>query len=990
MPRYDVFLSHASADKPAVEHLGRKLRDEGLEPFLDKWRLIPGEPWQEAVEEALRQSRTFVVFVGPIGIRPWHNEEMRTALAIRAADKSRRVIPVLLPGALMSQVEDLPPFLARLTWVDFRSGLDDPEAFRQLICGIKHIEPEGGPDTASFLPHTGLASDVLLDLDAYREHQLSQLAIWERQYTRLDVDPAVALAGQALRPVPNSRLPLTEAFVQQKRLIVLGGAGAGKTTSLLYLMNSVLPEGVLAGSLAGFVPVYIELGRFRAENSSSPLDNFLVLITDALFQGRACPKRPSLDEALRLLESHRFLFLLDGLNEAQAGRASCLMAIDDLAKRYPVHRIVVSSRPHGFSPPQGWHIVLLRELEDAQISEFVVRYTQDEASQAVLQTAAHNPLLRVPLFLHLVVRMSRSPMPDDQRQLRSRSGLMDQYVDSLLQWNLAKGNSSSVDALSLEDRLRGALDRLAEASQTSGQILSLAEARSAVTGDQSDRDEEALKTLAVLCEWGILATDGQNLRFWHQSLQEYFYAGSIVRRWRGSKKQVGRMPWWLRRLAAKPEEEEALGFMVAHLSDEEAENVLHSGLRANPALALSWADDLRLGGRAGAATERFPERVRRFALAACKYSGFGISNQALLTWLGLLSFVETVLISFAVTVLLDFAEIKSTDTIVIPLWAATFACFLFLNIWHYPPVAKLEVMLGVIPGMRDISLRNALTTLAQEISRPRFFRDPALRALAHDISTTGTVDVDDTYLLKWLRNSNVLDATTRLTGLLDTPIVAPLLKEFLKLNNFLSLAALEALATRANRLRNERHEIRNIFWETWGNKKMDLRIRLLARKFLVQAGEHPGGRSLSFFLSSLRLLNNILIGMGIPTSAYLVSAILGIGVVTSFFEAPSPSMFIVLVIWAGLATLIWWDARRIRTRYILVYASVRSYPPWGWGLLSLFFPLILIVYLLNRQCIRRDSVPVDWGAILKALKVEEIHVDNRSITRPPSASSDRW
>ena len=30
MPRYDVFLSHASADKPAVEHLARKLRNEGL------------------------------------------------------------------------------------------------------------------------------------------------------------------------------------------------------------------------------------------------------------------------------------------------------------------------------------------------------------------------------------------------------------------------------------------------------------------------------------------------------------------------------------------------------------------------------------------------------------------------------------------------------------------------------------------------------------------------------------------------------------------------------------------------------------------------------------------------------------------------------------------------------------------------------------------------------------------------------------------------
>jgi hypothetical protein len=39
---YDVFLSHNSADKPAVEELARRLEDEaGLRPFLDRWHLAP-------------------------------------------------------------------------------------------------------------------------------------------------------------------------------------------------------------------------------------------------------------------------------------------------------------------------------------------------------------------------------------------------------------------------------------------------------------------------------------------------------------------------------------------------------------------------------------------------------------------------------------------------------------------------------------------------------------------------------------------------------------------------------------------------------------------------------------------------------------------------------------------------------------------------------------------------------------------------------------
>ncbi len=141
MTTYDVFLSHASADKPNVEALARRLRDDGLEPFLDKWHLIPGEPWQEALEEALEASRTCAVFVGA-RLGPWQNEEMRAALDERARDGSFRVIPVLLPGALMPGKKDLPRFLRRLTWVELGAGLDDDDAYHRLVCGIRGVPPD--------------------------------------------------------------------------------------------------------------------------------------------------------------------------------------------------------------------------------------------------------------------------------------------------------------------------------------------------------------------------------------------------------------------------------------------------------------------------------------------------------------------------------------------------------------------------------------------------------------------------------------------------------------------------------------------------------------------------------------------------------------------------------------------------------------------------------------------------------------------------------
>ena len=51
MTKYDVFLSHNTADQAPIETIARRLREEAqLEPFLDRWHLVPGEPWQEALE----------------------------------------------------------------------------------------------------------------------------------------------------------------------------------------------------------------------------------------------------------------------------------------------------------------------------------------------------------------------------------------------------------------------------------------------------------------------------------------------------------------------------------------------------------------------------------------------------------------------------------------------------------------------------------------------------------------------------------------------------------------------------------------------------------------------------------------------------------------------------------------------------------------------------------------------------------------------------
>src|SRR4051794_26007121 len=106
--RWTAFLSHNGKEKPAVEGLAEELEARGVSCWLDKWNLIPGDPWQPAIEDALSRCDTCVVFFGPHGLGPWHNEEMRLAIQrrVNSGGKKLRVLPVILPGGARAKEGD--------------------------------------------------------------------------------------------------------------------------------------------------------------------------------------------------------------------------------------------------------------------------------------------------------------------------------------------------------------------------------------------------------------------------------------------------------------------------------------------------------------------------------------------------------------------------------------------------------------------------------------------------------------------------------------------------------------------------------------------------------------------------------------------------------------------------------------------------------------------------------------------------------------------
>lgn len=136
---FDVFLSHAHTEAEAVESIAVRLEDEfGLRIWLDRWILIPGKHWQQEMARGLDQARTCAVCVGSNTPSGWFREEIERALNRQTKDKAFGVIPVILPNGDRGSIDD---FLELRTWVDFKKGLEDADAFHVLVSGVRGVPP---------------------------------------------------------------------------------------------------------------------------------------------------------------------------------------------------------------------------------------------------------------------------------------------------------------------------------------------------------------------------------------------------------------------------------------------------------------------------------------------------------------------------------------------------------------------------------------------------------------------------------------------------------------------------------------------------------------------------------------------------------------------------------------------------------------------------------------------------------------------------------
>ena len=141
--RYDVFLSHSSADNPVVRELAEGLREAGLRVWLDEWILQPGDLISAKIEEGLEHSAVLLLCMSANAFgSDWVSLEGHTAIFRDPQNLERRFVPLRLDDAPIKAM------LRGYAYIDWRPGADREAGWGRLLgaCGAQaQEEPLSSP-----------------------------------------------------------------------------------------------------------------------------------------------------------------------------------------------------------------------------------------------------------------------------------------------------------------------------------------------------------------------------------------------------------------------------------------------------------------------------------------------------------------------------------------------------------------------------------------------------------------------------------------------------------------------------------------------------------------------------------------------------------------------------------------------------------------------------------------------------------------------------
>ncbi len=400
-----VFYSYAHEDEALRKTLETHLSTLKRQSVVQEWHdrcIAPGQEWAKAIDQNLESADLILLLVSAdfLASDYCHEVELRRAME-RHETGEARVIPVILravdwTGALFGKLRCLPTDARPVT-----SWPNQDEAFADIAQGIRQavaeIQAAPGPRLAAAELRRRYLRLMLEEWNTLRLQALDSAAGDTR--TRPVALEQVYVDLDTLSPRPKSlyrrdkadyeQPPLTavEALchAEQRRLVLLGQPGSGKSTFARYL-SLALAESLLGAEAASLsmqlpdwsgpvlFPVMVPLGRLTAglkgdgaEDVAAGIQAFIATNRDLQRYGLVL---------LQELRQDGGLVIFDGLDEVpSARRAQVKVALNRFAAVYTRCRVMVTCRTHSYQQDAGWQLAWpvyeLAPFSDAKINAFI-------------------------------------------------------------------------------------------------------------------------------------------------------------------------------------------------------------------------------------------------------------------------------------------------------------------------------------------------------------------------------------------------------------------------------------------------------------------------------------------------------------------------------------------------------------------------------------------------------------------------------------------